>query len=66
GYSVCDYCKGVLHLIEKPPICDLTRQLAEFLGLDAKKGDATLYSNLLSNQALQLTASTPQLSFIVK
>ncbi|MDI6791761.1 MAG: O-phospho-L-seryl-tRNA:Cys-tRNA synthase [bacterium] len=34
GYSVCDYCKGVLHLIEKPPICDLTRQLAEFLGMD--------------------------------
>lgn len=34
GYSVCDYCKGVLHLIEKPPICDLTRELAEFLDMD--------------------------------
>lgn len=34
GYAVCDYCKGVLHLIEKPPICDLTRDLAEFLDMD--------------------------------
>ncbi|MDI6736165.1 MAG: O-phospho-L-seryl-tRNA:Cys-tRNA synthase [bacterium] len=34
GYSVCDYCKGVLHLIEKPPICELTKQLAEFLNMD--------------------------------
>lgn len=34
GYSVCDYCKGVLHLIEKPPICDLTKELAEFLDMD--------------------------------
>jgi len=31
-----------------------------------KKGDATLFSNLLSSQALQLTASTPQLSSIVR
>ncbi|MDI6751746.1 MAG: O-phospho-L-seryl-tRNA:Cys-tRNA synthase [bacterium] len=34
GYSVCDYCKGVLHLIEKPSICELTKDLAEFLGMD--------------------------------
>jgi Sep-tRNA:Cys-tRNA synthetase len=34
GYSVCDYCKGVLFLIEKPPICKLTIDLAEFLGVD--------------------------------
>lgn len=34
GYSACDYCKGVLHLIEKPPICDLIRDLAEFLDMD--------------------------------
>jgi Sep-tRNA:Cys-tRNA synthetase len=34
GYSVCDYCKGVLHSIEKPPICELTQDLSEFLGMD--------------------------------
>lgn len=37
GYSVCDYCKGVLHLIEKPPICDLTRELSCFLDMDESR-----------------------------
>ncbi|MDI6704329.1 MAG: O-phospho-L-seryl-tRNA:Cys-tRNA synthase [bacterium] len=37
GYSVCDYCKGMLHLIEKPPICDLTRELSRFLDMDESR-----------------------------
>ncbi|MEW6621492.1 MAG: O-phospho-L-seryl-tRNA:Cys-tRNA synthase, partial [bacterium] len=55
GYSVCDYCKGVLHLIESPPICDLTRTLAEFLGMDearttlgAREGKFAVMHTLLS------------------
>lgn len=57
GYSVCDYCKGVLHLIEKPPICDLTNELAEFLGMDearfttgAREGKFVVMNSLLSPQ----------------
>ncbi len=35
GYSVCDYCGGVLDLIKKPPIHDFVHQaLPEFLGCD--------------------------------
>ncbi|MEW6680289.1 MAG: O-phospho-L-seryl-tRNA:Cys-tRNA synthase [bacterium] len=55
GYAVCDYCKGVLHLIEKPPICDLTSDLAEFLGMDevrftlgAREGKFAVIHALLS------------------
>ena len=55
GYSVCDYCKGVLHLIEKPPICDLTKDLAEFLDMDdaritlgAREGKFAVMHALLS------------------
>lgn len=55
GYSVCDYCKGVLHLIEKPPICNLIHELAEFLGMDearltlgAREGKFAVMHTLLS------------------
>ncbi|MBU0600537.1 O-phospho-L-seryl-tRNA:Cys-tRNA synthase [bacterium] len=55
GYSVCDYCKGVLHLIEKPPICQLTKDLADFLGMDearltngAREGKFAVIHALLS------------------
>lgn len=35
GYSVCDFCGGVLDLIKKPPIHDFVHQaLPEFLGCD--------------------------------
>jgi Sep-tRNA:Cys-tRNA synthetase len=35
GYSVCDFCGGVLDLIKKPPIYDFVHQaLPEFLGCD--------------------------------
>lgn len=35
GYSVCDYCGGVLDQIKKPPIHDFVHQaLPEFLGCD--------------------------------
>lgn len=35
GYSVCDYCGGVLDLVKKPPIYDFAHQaLPEFLGCD--------------------------------
>jgi Sep-tRNA:Cys-tRNA synthetase len=35
GYSVCDYCGGVLDQIKKPPIYDFVHQaLPEFLGCD--------------------------------
>jgi len=56
GYSVCDYCKGVLHLIEKPPICELTKDLAQFLGMDearltlgAREGKFAVMHTLLSS-----------------
>ncbi|MDI6786389.1 MAG: O-phospho-L-seryl-tRNA:Cys-tRNA synthase [bacterium] len=34
GYSICDYCAGALHRIEKPPVCKLIIDLAKFLGTD--------------------------------
>ena len=35
GYSVCDYCGGVLDLIKKPPIYEFVHKLLpEFLGAD--------------------------------
>lgn len=35
GYSVCDYCDGILNLIKKPPIEDFVHNvLPEFLGTD--------------------------------
>ena len=35
GYSVCDYCGGVLDLIKKPPIQEFVHEaLPEFLGCD--------------------------------
>ncbi|AAM01446.1 O-phospho-L-seryl-tRNA:Cys-tRNA synthase [Methanopyrus kandleri] len=34
GYSVCDFCEGLLHEIEKPPIRQFHEDLAEFLGMD--------------------------------
>lgn len=32
GYSVCDFCEGLLHEIEKPPIRQFHEDLAEFSG----------------------------------
>lgn len=40
GYSVCDSCNGVLHDVEKPPICNLVRDLCEFLNVDDAKTTA--------------------------
>ncbi len=34
GYSVCDFCEGLLHEVEKPPIKQFHEDLAEFLGMD--------------------------------
>ncbi len=40
GYSVCDACNGVLHAIEKPDICNLVKDLCEFLNVDDAKTTA--------------------------
>lgn len=34
GYSVCDWCKGALHLMARPPIADFLREVSEFIGMD--------------------------------
>ncbi|HUV81632.1 MAG TPA: O-phospho-L-seryl-tRNA:Cys-tRNA synthase, partial [archaeon] len=35
GYSVCDFCSGVLDMIKTPPIHDFVHKaLPEFLGVD--------------------------------
>jgi len=72
GYSVCDYCKGVLHLIEKPPICDLTTKLAEFLGMDearfttgAREGKfVVMHSLLLPQDAVVFDANRHYTTYV--
>ena len=45
GYSVCDFCAGVLDQIKKPPIHDFVHQaLPEFLGCDEARVVITSYS----------------------
>lgn len=50
GYSVCDFCGGVLDQIKKPPIHDFVHQaLPEFLGCDeARVTNRARESSLLS------------------
>lgn len=72
GYSVCDYCKGVLHLIEKPPICELTHELAEFLGMDearltlgAREGKfAVMHSMLSSGDAIVVDSNRHYTTYV--
>lgn len=37
GYSVCDWCKGRLDEISKPPVSDFYQDLADFLGMDVAR-----------------------------
>lgn len=72
GYSVCDYCQGVLHLIEKPPICDLTKNLTEFLNMDearitqgAREGKFAVMHALLSpGEAIVVDANSHYSTYV--
>ncbi|MEM2674682.1 MAG: O-phospho-L-seryl-tRNA:Cys-tRNA synthase, partial [Candidatus Hadarchaeales archaeon] len=37
GYSVCDWCRGRLDEISKPPVSDFYQDLADFLGMDVAR-----------------------------
>jgi len=72
GYSVCDYCQGVLHLIEKPPICNLVKELVEFLDMDearltlgAREGKfIVMHSLLLPGDAIVFDANRHYTTYI--
>lgn len=40
GYSVCDWCRGALHVTRKPPMMQFLGEVSEFLSMDS-----TLFTN---------------------